>query len=745
VGRTIHKLLKLSIFRLLISSLALILFFSFSFLILWIEASSSQSLIETFRNRHIPQTTLYTDSEGNILYESFLEERRTLVPLAKINVHLQQAIIAAEDKNFYKHVGVDPTAIFRATVNNLNDWLEEREDSNLQGGSTITQQLVKNTLLDSRKTIQRKVQEAILAFQLELNYSKDKILESYLNQVGFGNQAFGAQEAAKTYFNKEAKDLTLAESALLAALPQLPSFYSPFGNNQGGLFSRKDYILDQMVELGYITDNEANEAKATAPNKSNPDFFNRTIDIKAPHVVWSAKDEVLRRLGGDQSAEKKLSQSGYVIKTTIEPQAQKLAEDILHKYQPKLNSYGATNASLIAIDVSTGNVLALVGSLDYFNSSWGNVNVASRPRQPGSAFKPIVYTAAFNEGYTPNSVLDDAPVRFILSRNDIYEPKNYDNSFRGRVTIAQALNLSLNIPAVKVLADIGSNKVATTATTLGLTTLPPEEKYGLSMALGAYEVRLDELTNAYSILGNNGRWHEINYVQSVESKKGFSIEELSEVKSEDVYSVNPTVAYDLTKTLADSKLETPVFGNSLKVDNREVAVKTGTSQDFKDAWTVGYTPQIAVGVWVGNNNGKPLYYGAPGALVAAPIWREFMQQYLSDKPVLTFNEPSNDIIFTAKSYTPKIQTEKVKCQNSVKNFINNLLDLNKDCETSSVAVAKTTDTTNTAVTPVITDHKETQTEIKFLPLLPKSDIFLNLNEPFWPQTTIKNSQPFHLL
>ncbi len=733
-------MIRKSIYQLFSGSLALILFFSLSFLILWIDASSSESLIDTFRNRHIPQTTLYTDSQGNILYESYLEERRTIVPLTKIDTDLQQAIIAAEDKNFYKHVGVDPSAILRAALSNTRNWLDIDSKDSIQGGSTITQQLVKNTLLDSQKTIQRKIKEAILAFQLELNYSKKMILESYLNQVGFGNQAFGAQEAAKTYFNKDASNLTLSESALLAALPQLPSYYSPFGNHQEKLFARKDYILDQMVELKYISAKEAQIAKAEAPTHENPSFYNRSIDIRAPHVVWSAKDELLKRLGGDIEAEESLAQSGYVVKTTIDAEAQKLAETILKDHQRRLASYGATNASLIAIDVATGNVIALVGSIDYFNTAWGNVNVAARPRQPGSAFKPIIYTTAFMNGYNPNSIISDSPVRYILSKKDVYEPKNYDGTFRGNVTIAQALNQSLNIPAVKILADIGTDSVAETANYLGIT-LPENDEYGLSMALGAYEVRLDELTNAFAILGNGGLWHEINYVQEVISKDNHEITDLIQKDLPDVFSVDPEIAFTLSKTLANTKLETAVFGTSLMVSNREVAVKTGTSQDFKDAWTVGYSPQIAVGVWVGNNSGRPMRYGSPGATVAAPIWREFMQKYLVDKPVLTFLPPTAETKFLAHNSTTKQKIEEEKCQYSIKNIINTLLDNSEECESKTNA--------NKVIAGNIEDNELNQTDVPAEPIDNQQAVIkpflIQEFEPFWQPPNKTNETGFHLL
>lgn len=615
-------------------------------------ALTTAASLDPLDDYSVPQTTIITDREGNNLYELYDNGRRTLVPLEEISPFLQQATISVEDKRFYQHRGLDYGGIARAAYLNVRRYFEGDHDT-IQGGSTITQQLLKNTILTKERTWQRKIKEAVLAQEVEKRFTKEQILERYLNIVSFGNQALGAQEAALTYFNKPAKELSLSESATLAALPQLPSYYSPYGKNLDGLFARKNYVLDQMVEQQYITAAEAAEEKTAAPSPSEPTFHSYTATIRAPHAVWYARDQLLKMAGGEAAVA--IADSGYRVKTTIDPRAQKLAEEIIEKHRSRISRLNAQNAALIAIDTKTGEILALVGSVDYENKDWGSVNVAERLRQPGSSIKPVVYAAAFSRNFSPATIIKDEKVRFTLASNQFYEPENFTRRHYGNVTVRQALNLSLNIPAVKVVNEIGSLPVLETAQALGITTLDANhpEKYGLSLALGAYETRLDELTNAFAALGNNGIWHPLRIVKEVTNSNGLPATTLSPI-SEPRQAVDPQVAFLISDTLADTEAERSLFGRSLVFPGRPVAVKTGTSQDVRDAWAVGYTPQIAVGVWVGNNDNSPLSNLASGSIAAVPIWKEFMERYLADLPVEPFTPPEGVKQIVIDRFTGKI-------------------------------------------------------------------------------------------
>lgn len=620
---------------------------------LYQSALATPVSLEVLDKYVVPQTTVITDREGNQLYELYDQGRRTLVPLSEISPHLQQAVIAAEDKRFYTHRGLDYEGIARAAWLNARSKLRH-EQRPLQGGSTITQQLIKNTLLTTERTWERKLKEAVLAPEVEKRFTKEQILERYLNIISFGNQALGAQEAALTYFNKPAKELTLSESATLAALPQLPSYYSPYGPNLEKLFARKDYILDQMAELGYVTAAEAAEAKRTTPYRDDPSFHTYKVTLRAPHAVWYARDQLLKMAGGAPAASK-IAESGYRVTTTIDPHAQQIAEEIIQKHRDRIARLGAHNAALIALDTKTGEVLALVGSVDYQNEEWGSVNVAERLRPPGSSIKPIVYAAAFQGHFGPATVIKDEKVKFVLTGNQVYEPENYTKRHYGNVTVRQALNLSLNIPPVKIVNEIGSSPVLQTARSLGLSTLDADqpEKYGLSLALGAYETRLDELTNAYATFGNGGRWNPIRIVKEVSTPEGEPATDLQPLP-ESHQAIDPQVAFLVSDTLADTEAERSLFGRTLVIKNRPVAVKTGTSQDVRDAWAVGYTPQIAVGVWVGNNDNSPLSNLASGSIAAVPIWKEFIERYLDKAPVEPFTPPAGVEQVVVDRFTGKL-------------------------------------------------------------------------------------------
>ena len=582
--------------------------------------------------RRVAQSSKILDRNGELLYE-FGEQKRTVVTSEEISNYAKQATVAVEDKDFYKHHGLNFRGILRAAISNTFGLSKYT-----QGGSTITQQYIKLALLTTEKKLSRKIKEAILAIEIESIYDKDEILAGYLNEIPYGNNNFGIEAAAQAYFGKSAAELTLSEAATLAAIPQRPSYFSPYGSHLEELFARKDYVLDQMVKVGFITQEEADTAKTTAPTKDNPSFLAKNSSIKAPHFVFYVRDELVEMLGGDeQSAEQLLGQEGYVVTTSLDLATQQMAEKVMAETAPKyLQKAGATNSALVAIDPTSGDVLAMVGSVDYFNENWGSVNVATSLRQPGSSFKPIVYATALKGKYSPSSVLFDLKTDF-----GNYSPDNYDGTTHGPVTIRQALNMSLNIPAVKMLDLVGLDEALKTASDLGISTLTNRQDYGLSLVLGAGEVKLVELTHAYSVFANQGKKMPLTSVLKVIDKDGKEIVNNTDVsKRAGEQVLDPQVAYLMADVMSDQAAKAPVFGKGLLVSGHTVASKTGTTQSWKDGWTIGYTPQIAVGVWAGNNDGTVMKKGSDAISVAAPIWRTFMQQYLADKPNVEFSRPA---------------------------------------------------------------------------------------------------------
>lgn len=598
----------------------------------------------TIANRSIAQSTKILDRNGILLYEIFRDERRTVVKPDEISTFLKDATVSVEDGDFYKHHGVDLVSIFRAAYENTFG-----HSKYTQGGSTITQQYIKNALLTDEKKLSRKIKEAILAVEIETIYDKQEILAGYLNEIPYGNNAYGIESAARTYFNKSAKDLTLSESATLAAIPQRPSYFSPYGDHLTELFKRKDYVLDEMVRRGFITAAQAAEAKAAAPTLQSPSFAARNESIKAPHFVFYVRDQLVKELGDDQEAEQKLASGGYTITTTLDYEIQKMAETAMTNNFDKASKYGATNAGMVVVDPNTGDILAMVGSLDYFNDKFGNVNVTTSPRQPGSSFKPIVYATAFKGSYSPANILFDLPTDF-----GNYKPSNYDGGSRGPVTIRQALSWSLNVPAVKMLDLVGIDEALKTAKDLGITTLNDRERYGLSLVLGAGEVELVEMVHAYSVFAHAGDKMPLTSILKMIDKDKKTMIDITDKERKGDQVLDPQVAWLMADVMSDNATKAPVFGNSLVIPGHQVAAKTGTTQSFKDAWTIGYTPQIAAGVWVGNNDGTEMKRGADGSVVAAPIWRAFMNAFLADKENAPFARPANVVNESVSKLSTKL-------------------------------------------------------------------------------------------
>lgn len=608
-----HKIIKGLIL------LGLIGLVAFAILVFFLSRSlpNPNQLIE----REVAQSTKIYDRTGeNVLYEIHGDEKRTLVNLNDIPANVKNATIAIEDKNFYKHGGISIWAMVRTLITNV---LYHRS----AGGSTLTQQFVKNAILSNEKTITRKVKEIVLAQRIEKKFSKDEILQMYLNEIPYGSNAYGVEAASRKYFGKSAKDTNLAEAAILAALPQSPSRYSPYGTHKDLLLARQKYILDIMEEQGYISAQERDEAKAFELQFATPES-----NITAPHFIMYIKEILAEKYG-----EKTIEQDGLKIYTTLDLYKQKIAEEVVKaKSESYPEKYKANNAALVSIDPKTGQILALVGSRDYFNDDIdGQVNIATSLRQPGSSMKPIVYATLFNKGYTPNTILYDVVTNFSNGGTP-YEPHNYNGKEYGPVSIRQALAGSLNVPAVKAIYLAGIKNVIALAQDMGYTTLTDPDRYGLSLVLGGGEVKMLEHVNAYSAFAREGEVRPVSAILKIEDKDGKILEEYKDKKKTVLTS---QVAREINSILTDNNARSYIFGakNYLTLADRPVAAKTGTTNDYKDAWTIGYTPSLVTGVWVGNNDSKEMSKGADGSVVAAPIWNEYMNRVLAGTPVEGFN------------------------------------------------------------------------------------------------------------
>lgn len=613
-------------------------------------------------DRQVAQSTIIYDRSGqNILYEISGNERRTLVDINDIPDHVQKAVVSIEDKNFYNHRGFSFFAMLRTAVTNV---IYKRS----AGGSTLTQQFVKNAVLTPEKTIIRKIKELIISYRLEKKFSKDEILQMYLNEIPYGSNAYGVEAASQKYFGKTVKDVSIAEAAVLAAIVQVPTRYSPYGPNKDLLLGRKDYVLKLMAEQGYISEEEKNEAL-----KEEIIFKGRESNIIAPHFVMYIKDILTSKYG-----EKMVEQGGLKIYTTLDLEKQRIAEEVIkEKTENYTKNYQANNASLVAIDPKTGQILTMVGSRNYFNDEiHGQVNISIRNRQPGSSIKPLVFAALFEKGYTANTILYDVNTNFSSDPNNPYEPRNYNLQENGPVTIKKALAGSLNIPAVKALYLSGLNETINLLEDFGYTTFKDRDRFGLAFVLGGAEVKLLEHVNAYSAFANEGDIREVSGILRVEDSNGKIIEEYQEKKKTVLSQESARIINDI---MSDNSARSYIFGerNNLTIPNRQVAVKTGTTNSFRDAWTVGYTPSLVAGVWVGNSDNKKMSGKADGSVVAAPIWNEFMRRSLEGSEIEKFNSPENK-----KTGIPvldgEIPVEKIK--------INILTNLPVDEETDPVLI-----------------------------------------------------------
>lgn len=592
--------------------------------------------VESFQNRRVAESTKIFDRTGNILlYDVHGAMRRTAIPLADISPFIRNATVAIEDDTFYQHKGIRPLSIARAVWANLTtgDLLSG------QGGSTITQQVVKNTLLTQDKTIIRKMKEWVLALKLEKVATKDRILEIYLNETSYGGTIYGIEEASQYFFGKAAKDVTLGQAAYLAALPQAPTRFSPYGNNRNLLDARKNLVLERMQAVGMIEESEKNAAQEEVV-----DFRDvREAGIKAPHFVFYVREYLEEKYGADA-----VSNGGLRVITTLDYDLQKNAEEIVtRKALENEKMFNAENAGLVAVDPKTGHVLAMVGSRGYFDENIdGKVNVTTAKRQPGSSFKPFVYAAAFEMGYTPDTVLFDLKTQFtthcrvddLETHDDCYSPGNYDDAYRGPMSLRDALAQSINVVAVKALYLVGLDRALDMATRMGLTTLGEKGRYGLTLVLGGGEVTLIEMVGAYAGYANDGALNSVTPVLSVTDAAGEVLESYAEKNTR---VVSAEVARTLSDVLSDNTARTPAFGASsaLVIPGHDVAVKTGTTNDYRDTWIVGYTPAIAAGAWAGNNDNSAMEKKVAGFIVA-PIWNEFMRYAVTKYPSDGFTPPS---------------------------------------------------------------------------------------------------------
>jgi 1A family penicillin-binding protein len=597
---------------------------------------------EKFTEKQTSESTKIYDSTGEVLlYEIYGEEKRTIVPLSSIPDYLQKAVIAAEDANFYNHFGID----VKSTLNSI---VKDIKTASLNyGGSTIPQQLIRSTFLSTDKNATRKIREIILSIELDRRYDKNQILEWYLNQVPFGQNAYGAEAASQTYFNKSVSELSLAQAAVLTAMIKGPSYYSPYGSHKAELLVRKDYVLDRMVSEGYITEDESESAK-----KEQITFEEISDPIKAPHFTLWVKEYLEEKYGEDFLREK-----GLKVYTSLDWELQQQAEEIVKEESLKNRSSNADNAALVAIDPKTGKVLAMVGSADYFGDPYPEgcvsgltctfdpkfnaaVGSSENPgRQPGSSFKPFVYATAFEKGYTDTTTVIDAETNFGNWGGKDYIPQNYDGKFRGEVTLRQALAQSLNIPAIKVLLNMaGLEDSVKTAQSMGISTLNPP--YGPAIVLGGWEVKLLDMTSAYGVFATEGMQISPVSILKITDSDGNIIEQ-NKKSLKRVLSVNACRL--ISDILSDNDARAPIFGygSSLYFSDYQVAAKTGTTQDYRDAWTIGYTPSIAVGVWVGNSDNSPINQKT-GAMIAAPIWHKFLAGFLSSHPEENFTEPASE-------------------------------------------------------------------------------------------------------
>lgn len=588
----------------------------------WLKELPSPYLLA---RREIPQTTKIYDRQSRLLYEIYSGENRTIIPLSAIPAYLKETTISVEDKDFYRHQGFNLQSILRAAKENLFN-------HKLQGGSTLTQQLIKSALLTPEVTLRRKVKELVLAFWAERLYSKDQILEMYLNQVPYGGTAWGVEAASQTYFGKNVKDLSLAESALLAGLPAAPTSYSPFGAHPELAKARQEEVLRRMAEDGYITPEGAQKAR-----EEKLSFAPQRTNIRAPHFVMYVKEELVKKYG-----QRMVEQGGLSVKTTLDLELQENVEEIVKNDVENLKNLSVGNGAALITNPVTGEILAMIGSKDYFTKDYdGNVNVTLSLRQPGSAIKVVNYASALQNGFTPATILDDSPVTYRIPGSPPYSPVNYDDRFHGKLPLRYALGNSYNVPAVKVLSQIGVKKMVEAGRQMGITSWEDEARFGLSLTLGGGDVTMMDMAKVYGVLAAGGQRVDLNPILEIKDSRGIV---LAKKGSSSVQVLPPGVAFLLSHILADNQARSAAFGPSsaLFIPGHTVSVKTGTTNEKRDNWTIGYTPSLVVVVWVGNNDNSPMHPTLTSGITgAAPIWRKIIDLLLEGQPDEPWPKPED--------------------------------------------------------------------------------------------------------
>jgi membrane peptidoglycan carboxypeptidase len=618
------------------------------------------------QQRPLSQSTQILASDGTPLYSIHGDENRTVVQSAQISPYVKEATVSVEDASFYSDYGFSVKGLARAILGHIPVVKQLLPADELSGGgSTITQQYIKNeqdwTYDD---TISRKLKELILSIEVERMYSKDDILTGYLNIIPYGSSAYGIQAAAQTYFNENASQLTLSQAATLAAIPNSPTFYSPYGNNLSDLFERKDYILDRMVDTGYITKAQATAAKAAAPTLANPNFTQQA-GLIAPHFVFYVRQQLINFIGGDpETAEQELDSGGYTVTTSLDLPTQNIAQQVMDQMGPEtIKKYHASNACLVSVNPTNGEVLAMVGSVSYSDSVSGETNFCTAGLQPGSSFKPFVYSTDWAPGnkLSPSSITYDLVTNFGTT-TEPYQPTDYNGSceYCGPVTDRDALDGSLNIPAVKNLYLAGISNSIQTAQKMGISTLTsPPSSYGLSLVLGSGSVEPVEMADAYATFANGGEHYALRPILTIK-KDGVTVKDYT--KDQPTQALTPEVAYEINNVLSDNSARTKVFGANSPLTlgpSRPVAAKSGTTENFKDGWVIGYTPSISTAVWVGNNlPNQTMTVGADGSFSAGPIWNKFMSEYLTGKPVQQFSEPSDIKTVSVDKLSGKLPTDQ---------------------------------------------------------------------------------------
>lgn len=619
------KLWKLKIIWFTFGALCITLFIFLPYIMFsWINSLPHPGQLVT---RDIPATTKIYDRNGNLLYQIYANQNRTPVKLSEIPDSLKKATIAIEDREFYHHNGFDIKGIIRAA---RETYINKR----IQGGSTITQQLIKSALLTPEQSIKRKVKELLLAFWTEKIYSKDQILEMYFNQVPYGGTAWGIEAASETYFNKHVSELNLSEATLLAGLPAAPTTYSPFGSHPELAKRRQNEVLKRMVEDGYITKIDREETL-----KQPLSYADQKIEIKAPHFVLYIKDLLVKQYGLQE-----VEQGGLRIDTSLDLSTQEIVQEMVSQEIDKLQDLKVGNGAVLVTNPKTGEILAMVGSHDYFDKNYdGNVNVTLSLRQPGSSIKVVNYAAALEKGFTAATILDDTPITY-KSAFETYTPVNYDGKFHGRVPLRYALGNSYNIPAVKTLNTIGVQTMIDMGKKMGITTWNDPNRYGLSLTLGGGEVTMLDMAKVYGTLANTGKKVELNPIIKVTDYKGNVIQDFRIQNG--IQNIAPETAFILSDILADNNARINAFGpnSQLVIKDHTVSVKTGTTNDKRDNWTIGYTPSIVITVWVGNNDNSPMDPQlTSGVTGAAPIWNRIMTEILKNKPDEKMQKPEGII------------------------------------------------------------------------------------------------------